>query len=95
MRYRPKSVAALHIALGALPNKMRVEVDLGVRLPAKTVGELQKLTDWPENLVIGIPTEGDPEGTVKVTKASKAATDRVSNRDVNAARAIAKTHANP
>jgi len=53
MRYRPKSVAALHIALGALPNKMRVEVDLGVRLPAKTVGELQKLTDWPENLVIG------------------------------------------
>ena len=25
MRYRPKSIAALHIALGGLPEKMRVE----------------------------------------------------------------------
>jgi hypothetical protein len=27
MRYKPKSIAALHIALGGLPVKMRVEVD--------------------------------------------------------------------
>ena len=32
MRYKPKSTAALHIALGGLPDKMRVEADknLGV-----------------------------------------------------------------
>jgi hypothetical protein len=27
MRYKPKSTAALHIALGGLPDKMRVETD--------------------------------------------------------------------
>jgi hypothetical protein len=26
MRYKPKSIAALHIALGGLPDEMRVEV---------------------------------------------------------------------
>jgi hypothetical protein len=28
MRYKPKNTGALHIALGGLPEKMRVEVDL-------------------------------------------------------------------
>jgi hypothetical protein len=72
MRYRPKSIVALHIALGGLPNKMRVEVDRGVGVSASMVGELRKLTDWPENLVISTPTGGDPEGVVKVSKATKA-----------------------
>ena len=27
MLYKPKSIAALHVALGGLPDKMRVEVD--------------------------------------------------------------------
>jgi hypothetical protein len=27
MRYKPKNIAALHVALGGLPDKMRVEVD--------------------------------------------------------------------
>jgi hypothetical protein len=72
MRYRPKSIVALHITLGGLPNKMRVEVDRGVGVSARIVGELRKLTDWPDNLVISIPTGGDPEGVVKVSKATKA-----------------------
>jgi hypothetical protein len=72
MRYRPKSIAALHIALGGLPNKMRVEVDRGIGISATRVGELRKLTDWPENLVITIPTGVDPAGTVKIGKATKA-----------------------
>ena len=66
MRYKPKSVAALHIALGGLPDKMRVEVDRGIRVSAKTVGELRKVTAWPENLVIITPQERRPESTVKV-----------------------------
>jgi hypothetical protein len=27
MRYKPKNIAALHIALGGLPDKMRIEAD--------------------------------------------------------------------
>jgi hypothetical protein len=55
MRYKPKSVAALHIALGGLPDKMRVETDADVGVSAKTVGHVRKVTAWPENLVIGNP----------------------------------------
>src|SRR5439155_2025107 len=72
MRYKPKSVAALHIALGGLPDKMRVEVDRGIRVSAKTVGELRKVTAWPDNLVIIPPQERRPESTAKVSKASVA-----------------------
>ena len=47
MRYKPKSAAALHVALGGLPDKMRVEVDRDIGLSAKTVGELRKVKAWP------------------------------------------------
>jgi hypothetical protein len=71
-RYKPKSIAALHIALGGLPDKMRVEIDPGTGVSAKTVGELRKVTAWPENLVIATPQERHRESAVKVSKASKA-----------------------
>ena len=72
MRYKPRSIAALHIALGGLPAKMRVEADPSIGVPAKTVGELRKVTAWPENLVITTPEERRPESAVKVSKASVA-----------------------
>jgi hypothetical protein len=72
MRYKPKSIAALHIALGGLPVKMRVEVDTNIGVSAKSVGELRKVTAWPENLVIVTPQERDSESAVKVSKASVA-----------------------
>ena len=72
MRYKPKSTAALHIALGGLPDKMRVELDADVGVSAKTVGELRKVTTWPENLVIATPQERYPDSAVKVSKASVA-----------------------
>jgi hypothetical protein len=71
MRYKPKSIAALHIALGGLPAKMGVEVDRSIGVSAKTVGELRKVTVWPENLVITTPQARD-EGVVTVSKASVA-----------------------
>ena len=55
MRYKTKSIAALHIALGGLPVKMRVEVDPDIGVSAKTVGELRKVTAWSETLVIVTP----------------------------------------
>jgi hypothetical protein len=39
MKYRPKSIAALQIALGGLPDKMRVQADPDIRVSAKTVGD--------------------------------------------------------
>ena len=72
MRYKPKSIAALHIALGGLPVKMRVEVDTDIGVSAKSVGELRKVTAWPENLVIITPHEQHRESAVKVSKASVA-----------------------
>jgi len=36
MRYKPKSIAALHVALGGLPDKMCVEVDRNIEVSAKT-----------------------------------------------------------
>ena len=72
MRYKPKSTAALHIALGGLPNKMPVELDPGVGVSAKTVGELRNLPAWPENLVITTPQQRYPESAIKVSKATGA-----------------------
>ena len=62
MRYKPKSIAALHIALGGLPDKMRVEADPDIGVSATTVGELRKVTAWSENLVITTPQEHGSHG---------------------------------
>ena len=72
MRYKPKSIAALHVVLGGLPDKMRVEVDPGIQPSPKTVVELRKMTAWPENLAVTIPEERDPNSAVKVGKANVA-----------------------
>jgi hypothetical protein len=66
VRYKAKSIAALQLALGSLPDKMRVEV------PAKTVGELRKVTAWPETLAVTTPQERHADSAVKVSKVSVA-----------------------
>jgi hypothetical protein len=73
MRYKLKSSAALHIALGGLPAQMPVEVDADIDLSARTVGELRQLTAWPENLAITTPQDGYPGSAVRVTKVNVAA----------------------
>jgi hypothetical protein len=72
MRYKVKSIAALQMALGSLPDKMRVEVDPGIELPAKTVGELRKVTAWPDNLAVTTPQERHADSALKVGKVSVA-----------------------
>ena len=73
MRYRIKNVAALDIALGGLPNRMRVEVDLGIGgVSATTVGQLRKITFWPENLAVITPRAGQSKSAVKVSRANTA-----------------------
>ena len=53
-----------------MPNKMRVQVDPDIGVSAKIVGELRKVTAWPENLVITIPQERYPESAIKISKVS-------------------------
>jgi hypothetical protein len=72
MRYKARSVAALDIVLGDLPDHMRVEVDPDIEVRAKTVGELRKVKAWPENLAVVIPHDHGPGSTVKVSKANVA-----------------------
>jgi hypothetical protein len=70
MRYKPRNVAALQLALGGLPDTMPVETDRGVAVSAKTVGDLRKVSAWPENLVVTTPLQRFPDSTLKVSKAS-------------------------
>src|SRR5262245_65637678 len=72
MRYRPKNIGALQIALGGLPDKGRVEADPAVGVSAKSVGELRKLAAWPENLAVITPQDHDPGNAVKISKANVA-----------------------
>jgi hypothetical protein len=72
MQYKPKNIAALHVALGGLPDAMHVEADRDVGVSAKTVGELRKVTAWPENLVIATPQERNAASAIRVSKASHA-----------------------
>ncbi len=69
MRYKAKSIAALQLALGSLPDKMRVEVDPGIEVSAKTVGDLRKVMAWPENLAV---TTRHADSAVKISKVSAA-----------------------
>jgi hypothetical protein len=72
MRYKPKSIAALQVALGGLPDAMHVEADRGIGVSAKTVSELRKVAAWPDNLVITTPQAQYPESAIKVSKTSVA-----------------------
>jgi hypothetical protein len=72
MRYKPKSIAALNIALGGLPAQMRVEVESGIEVRAKTVGDLRKVTVWPENLAITTPQDRHRKSAVRVSEVSVA-----------------------
>ncbi len=72
MRYKPKNIAALQVALGGLPDAMHVQTDRDIGVSAKTVGELRKVTAWPENLVIATPQERGAANAIRVSKASHA-----------------------
>jgi len=72
MRYKPKNIAALHLALGGLPDQMRVNADPEIGVSAKTVGELRKTITWPENLAITTPLDRHPGSFVMVSKVSLA-----------------------
>ena len=66
MLYRPKNIAALQIALGNLPGKMRVEIEANIPITAKSVDDLRHLQAWPENVALAIPAHVTADGVVRV-----------------------------
>jgi class 3 adenylate cyclase len=46
---------------------MRVEVEPDIEVSAKTVGELRKVTAWPETLAVTTPQESDVVGFSRLT----------------------------
>jgi hypothetical protein len=72
MRYKPRSLTALQVAIGGLPDAMHVDADKGLGVSAKTVGELRKVAAWPDNLVITTPQQRYPGSSIKVSKANMA-----------------------
>lgn len=72
MHYKAKSVAALQTLLGGWPKQTRVEVDSGLGVSAKTVGDLRKVKVWPDNLAITTPPEVRSDCIIRVSKASVA-----------------------
>lgn len=72
MHYKAKNLAALQTVLGGWPDRTPVEVDPGVGLSAKTVGELRKVTAWPEDLAITTPPGPAAGESIKVSRASHA-----------------------
>jgi hypothetical protein len=67
MLYKPKNIAALQIALGGLPNKMRVESESDVELSANSVADLRQLQSWPENLALSVPQVLVSDSAVRVS----------------------------
>jgi len=47
---------------------MHVESYRDISLSAKTVGELRKMTEWPENLVISTPQGRSSQSAIRVSK---------------------------
>ena len=60
MRYKPKNIAALQVALGGLPDRMRVEVDADIGASPQFVSEAGSAT--PELAVLAGTAAGSPSG---------------------------------
>jgi hypothetical protein len=54
---------------------MRIEAEPGIAVSAKTVGELRKVTSWPENLVI--TTAQERRRMISISKPGRYAVARV------------------
>ncbi len=70
MHFKAKNVAALQTLLGGWPDRMRVEIDPNLGVSAKTVGDLRKISAWPENLAITTPPDPAHGDIIKVSRAT-------------------------
>ena len=71
MRFPAETIEAMRKRLLGYRDNMRVEVEGGIPVTAKTVADLRLLTTWPHGLVLDIHVDLDPRlSVVRVERAS-------------------------
>jgi hypothetical protein len=76
VRYTPETIAELRNLLYGCPNLMKVEVEEGVPLTAKTAADLRKLTHWSSEWTVAIPLGRDPWHAIRVERRMVASNGR-------------------
>ena len=71
MRYAANTIEEMRKLLLGYRDNMRVEIESGVAVTAKTVADLRALPTWPEGLVLDIHVDLEPRlSVVRVERAS-------------------------
>ena len=71
MRHPANTIEDMKKLLLGYRDNMRVEIESGVAVTAKTVAELRALPTWPDGLVLDIHEDLDPRlSVVRVERAS-------------------------
>ena len=64
LRYPAPTIEQMRKHLFSYRDNMRVEVEQGISVTAKTVAELRALPTWPDGLVLAIHVDLDPRLSV-------------------------------
>jgi divalent metal cation (Fe/Co/Zn/Cd) transporter len=64
MRHAANTIEEMQKLLLGYRDNMRVEVETGIAVTAKTVAELRALSIWPDGLVLDIHVDLDPRLSV-------------------------------
>jgi hypothetical protein len=71
VRHPANTIGDMRKLLLGYRDNMKVEIESGVAVTAKTVGDLRALSTWPEGLVLDIQVDLDPRlSVVRVERAS-------------------------
>ena len=71
MRYSANTIEEMHKLLVGYRDNMRVEIEAGVAVAAKTVADLRALPTWPNGLILNIHIDLDPRlSVVRVERVS-------------------------
>ena len=69
MEYKPDTIDDVRLVLRGLDHRMKVEIEPGIPLAAKTVWDLRARDIWPSDLRLIVPDEPDrSESVVKVER---------------------------
>ena len=71
MRYSSNTIEEMHKLLVGYRDNMKVEIEAGVAVAAKTVADLRALPTWPNGLILNIHIDLDPRlSVVRVERVS-------------------------
>lgn len=70
MRYAVNTIEEMQKLLLGYRDNMRVEVETGIAVTAKTVADLRAVATWPDSLILNIHIDLDPRlSVVRVERA--------------------------